>query len=46
VSSAVIEPFLWRFGVIALTTPTRDPPMRTSLPGTRFAALGTSALTS
>jgi hypothetical protein len=28
------------------TTPTREPPMRTSLPRTRFAAFGTTVFTS
>ena len=46
VSSAVTEPSLWRLGSIVLTTPTREPPIRTSLPLTRLAALGTSALSS
>ena len=46
VSSAVTEPSRCRRGAIVLTTPTRWPPMRTSLPRTRFAALGMSALSS
>ena len=33
-------------GSILLTEPTREPPMRTSLPTTRFAALGTRAFRS
>ena len=33
-------------GVIVFTTPTREPPMRTSLPFTRLAAFGSSAFRS
>ena len=43
-SSAVTRPLPWFFGVIFSTTPMRAPPMRTSLPLTSCAALGTSAL--
>ena len=43
-SRAATEPFLRTTGVIASTVPTRVPPIRTSLPTTRFAAFGTSAL--
>ena len=43
-SCAVTVPSLCACGVIVSTTPTRAPPMRTSLPRTRLAALGTSAV--
>ena len=33
-------------GLIVSTTPTRKPPTRTSLPGTRFDPFGTRALRS
>ncbi len=42
-NSAVTVPSSWETGVTSLTTPTRTPPMRTSLPGTSELALGTSA---
>jgi hypothetical protein len=43
---ALVLPFSCRSGVISLMTPIRKPPTRTSLPSTRFAAFGRSALTS
>jgi hypothetical protein len=43
-STATLEPSSRRRAAISLTVPTREPPMRTSLPGTSAAALGTSAL--
>ena len=46
VSSAVTEPSLAVTGVMSVTAPTRVPPMRTSLPLTRLAALGTRVLSS
>jgi hypothetical protein len=41
VSTALTEPSLAVTGVMSVTAPTRVPPMRTSLPLTRLAALGT-----
>ena len=46
VSSALTEPSLAVTGVMSVTAPTRVPPMRTSLPLTRLAALGTRVLSS
>jgi hypothetical protein len=46
VRRAVASPSLLGTGSMSETTPTRAPPMRTSFPATRFAALGSSALTS
>ena len=43
-STATLVPSSLRFAVIASTVPTREPPIRTSLPRTSAAALGTSAL--
>jgi len=43
-STAMFVPSCWRLTSIVSTEPTRVPPMRTSLPRTRFAALGVSAL--
>jgi hypothetical protein len=43
-STATLLPSSRRRVVISLTVPTRAPPMRTSLPTTSAAALGTSAL--
>ena len=43
-STATLVPSSRRRAVISETVPTCVPPMRTSLPGTRFAALGASAL--
>ena len=43
-SAAVVEPFPWEIGLISSTTPTRTPPIRTSLPGTSASALGTWAV--
>ena len=43
-STATVEPSRRRSAVIDSTVPTRAPPMRTSLPRTRLAALGTCAL--
>ena len=43
-STAMLEPSSRRSAVMPSTPPTRVPPMRTSLPTTRPAALGTSAL--
>jgi len=40
-SRATTEPSLRTTGVIASSVPTRVPPIRTSLPTTRFAAFGT-----
>ena len=45
-SRAVDSPVSDGTGVISSITPTRAPPMRTSLPFTRFAALGSWALRS
>jgi hypothetical protein len=44
--SAEVEPFSAWTTSIALRVPTRAPPIRTSLPRTRPAALGTCAVTS
>jgi NAD(P)-dependent dehydrogenase (short-subunit alcohol dehydrogenase family) len=46
VSSALTEPSSAVTGVMSVTAPTRVPPMRTSLPLTRLAALGTRVLSS
>ena len=43
-SLAITEPLSCCTGVILSTTPTRRPPMRTSLPFTRLVARGTSAV--
>lgn len=43
VSLAVTLPFLCTTGSIAEIIPTREPPIRTSLPVTRLAASGTFA---
>jgi hypothetical protein len=43
-STAMLEPSSLRWVVIESTVPTRAPPIRTSLPRTSAAALGTSAL--
>ena len=43
---AIAPPPRCRTGLTKSTAPTRWPPIRTSLPGTRFAALGTWALSS
>ena len=43
---AIAPPPRCRTGLTESTAPTRWPPIRTSLPGTRFAALGTWALSS
>ncbi len=45
-STAIVEPSSRRLASMPLTKPTREPPIRTSLPTTRLAALGTSALSS
>jgi hypothetical protein len=42
-STATFVPSSRRRTVIESTVPTRAPPIRTSLPTTRFAALGVSA---
>ena len=42
-STAIVEPSSCRWAEMSSTKPTRVPPIRTSLPTTRFAALGTSA---
>jgi hypothetical protein len=42
-STAIVLPSSWRSASMPSTKPTREPPMRTSLPTTRLAALGTSA---
>src|SRR3954452_6091250 len=43
----VTRPWItWVAGLIVSTTPTRKPPTRTSLPGTRFDPFGTRALRS
>ena len=44
VSTAMTAPFVARLRRDRVTAPTRVPPMRTSLPTTRSAAFGTSAL--
>ncbi len=41
---AVWVPFSWETGSTDSTTPTRTPPIRTSLPGIRASALGTCAV--
>jgi hypothetical protein len=46
VRTAVTEPSGFCLGAMSLTAPTREPPMRTSLPLTRLAAFGTSLLSS
>ena len=43
-STAMLVPSSWRSTSISSTEPTRVPPIRTSLPRTRLAALGVSAL--
>ena len=43
-SFAETVPLLFWMGVILSTTPARKPPIRTSLPRTRLAPLGTSAV--
>ena len=43
-TTATLEPSSWRWAVIESTAPTRVPPIRTSLPLTRFAALGAWSL--
>ena len=42
-STATLVPSFWRSTVIESTEPTRAPPIRTSLPRTRLAALGVCA---
>ena len=46
VSTAIVLPSSRRSASMPPTKPTREPPIRTSLPTTRLAALGTSALSS
>ena len=43
-STAMLVPSSWRSTSIESTEPTRVPPIRTSLPRTRLAALGVCAL--
>ncbi len=43
-SCAVADPSAFESALMSLTTPTRVPPMRTSLPRTRPAEFGTSAV--
>ena len=45
VITASTLPSAWCTGTMSVTAPTRSPPMRTSLFFTRFAPLGSSALT-